>query len=246
MLKNYFKIAWRNLRTNKVSSFINIGGLAVGMTVAMLIGLWIYDELSYDKYHKNYDRIARVMQHVTSNGTVYSGNAMPFPIANELQTSFESDFKYVVMTSWEGEHILTYGDKKISKNGIYMDKDGPKMLTLKMVKGTLDGLSDMNSVLLSTSTAKAIFGDEEPVGKLIKIDNKQNVKVAGVYADLPFATTFRNLTFIAPWDLYVSSEEWVKNAKETKQWDNNSFQVFAQIADNANFSTVNKKIINAK
>ena len=65
MIKNYFKIALRNLGKNKASSFINIGGLAVGMAVAMLIGLWIYDEFSYDKYHKNYDRIARVMQHQT-------------------------------------------------------------------------------------------------------------------------------------------------------------------------------------
>jgi hypothetical protein len=115
MIKNYFTIAWRNLRKNNVSSFINIGGLAVGMTVAMLIGLWIYDELSFDKYHKNYDRIGRIMQHQTFNGAIYSGTPMPFPIGNELQTRFGSDFKYVVMASWEGGHILTYGDKKISQ-----------------------------------------------------------------------------------------------------------------------------------
>jgi hypothetical protein len=88
------------------------------MTVAILIGLWIYDELSFDKYHKNYDRIGRVMQRQTSNGIVYSGSAMPFPIGNELQTRFGSDFKYVVMASWAGGHILTYGDKKISQTGI--------------------------------------------------------------------------------------------------------------------------------
>jgi putative ABC transport system permease protein len=246
MIKNYFRVAFRSLGKNKSSSIINIGGLAVGMAVAILIGLWIYDELSFDKYHKNYDRIARVMQHQTSNGIIYSGNAMPFPIGNELQTSFGSDFKYVAMASWEGPHILTYGDKKITKPGIYMDKDGGKMLSLKMIKGTQDGLKEPNSVLLAASTAKAIFGDADALNQILKIDSKLDVKVTGVYEDLPYNTSFRDLTFIAPWDLYVSSEAWIKRDKEENTWDDNSFQTFVQIADNTNFKTVGKKIINAK
>jgi putative ABC transport system permease protein len=246
MLKNYFKVAWRNLVKNKGYSLINIGGLAIGMAVAILIGLWIFNEFSFDKYHKNYDRIARVMQHQTSNGIVYSGDAMPFPIGKELQTVYGSDFKHVVMASWEGGHILTYGEKKLSQNGIYMDKDGAKMLTLKMLKGTDDGLRDPNSILLSATAAHAIFANEEPLGKLLKIDNKLDVKVTGVFEDLPYNTQFSKLTFIAPWDLYVSSEEWVQRARDRAQWNNNSFQVFAQIADNTNFAAVGKKIINAK
>ncbi|HEX5026790.1 MAG TPA: FtsX-like permease family protein [Agriterribacter sp.] len=246
MFKNYFKIAMRNLARNKVSSIINIAGLAIGMTVAMLIGMWIYDELSFDKYHKNYDRIAQVMQHGTSNGVIYSGEAMPFPIGEELQKSFGSDFTYVVMSSWQGGHILSKGDKKLSIPGIYMDKDGGKLLGLKMLKGTQDGLRDPNSILLAASTAKAIFGDTDPLNKMMKIDNHLDVKVTGVYEDLPFNTTFRDLKFIAPWDLYVSSEPWIQTAKQERQWGNNSFQAFVQIADNTNFTSVNKRIINAK
>jgi len=204
MLQNYFTIAWRNILKSKVSSFINIGGLAVGMAVSILIGLWIYDDMSFVKYHKNYDRIARVMQSQTSNGIVYSGEAMPIPIGNELQTSFGSDFKYVVMASWLGGHILTYGEKKLSRTGIYMDKGAPGMLTLKMLKGTRDGLKEPNSILLAASTSRALFGEKEPIGKLVIIDNKLDVTVTGVYEDLPFSTTFRDLKFIAPWDLYVS------------------------------------------
>lgn len=91
MIKNYLKIAWRNLIKNKSSSLINIGGLAVGMAVAILIGLWIYDELSFDRYHQNYNKIAQVMQNQTWNGEAYSGNAMPFPLGKELQTKYGSD-----------------------------------------------------------------------------------------------------------------------------------------------------------
>ena len=85
MLRNYFKIALRNLVKNKVYSFINIGGLAVGMAVAMLIGLWIYDELSYDKYHQNYDRLAQVMQHQTFNGHKGTEHSIPMPLVTELR-----------------------------------------------------------------------------------------------------------------------------------------------------------------
>jgi tRNA(His) 5'-end guanylyltransferase len=77
MIKNYFKIAWRNLVRSKGYSAINIGGLAVGMAVAMLIGLWVYDELTFNKYHTNYDRIAQVMQHATFNGKVETQTANP-------------------------------------------------------------------------------------------------------------------------------------------------------------------------
>ena len=247
MIQNYLKIAFRNLLRNKVYSFINIGGLAVGMAVAMLIGLWIYDELSFNKYHQNYDKIGRAMQMQTENGTVFTGQSMPMPMGEELKTKYGNNFKYLAMASWEGDHILSVGDKKLSKPGIYFDVEAPKMLSLKMLQGTNEGLKSPNSILLSETTAKAFFGEASPINQTMKIDNKQDVKVTGVYEDLPYNTDFKNLKFIAPWDLHVtSSEPWVKRAKEERQWGNNSFQVYAQIADNVNFETVNKRILRSK
>lgn len=243
MLKNYFKIAWRNLFKSKSSSFINIAGLAIGMAVAMLIGFWIYDELSFDHYHKSYERIGRVMQNQTGNGQVWTGRAIPFPLGDELKAKHGSDFKYIVRASWQGDHILSWKEQNISQTGIYMDADAPKLLTLKMLKGTNDGLRDMHSVILSASAATALFGNTEPVGQVIKIDGSKDVKVTAVYEDLPFNTSFKNMSFISTWELYAS-EEWVKNTKE--QWGNNSFQLFAQITDNNDFSSVNKRIINTK
>ena len=101
MIKNYFKIAWRNLVRSKGYSAINIGGLAVGMAVAILIGLWIYDELTYDKFHKNYDRIAQVMQHQTFNGDRSTGQAIPMPLVTEMKNKYGSNFKHLVMASWQ-------------------------------------------------------------------------------------------------------------------------------------------------
>jgi putative ABC transport system permease protein len=244
MIKNYFTIAWRNLRSNRVSSVINIGGLAVGMAVALLIGLWIYDELSFDKYHKNYDRIGQIIQFQTFNGNISDQDAIPYPLGDELRNHYGSNFKYVVMASWEGDHIISLGDKNLSEHGIFMEPGAPAMLTLNMLKGNYGGLNSMNSILLSSSAARAMFGNEDPVNKLLKIDNKLNVKVTGVYEDLPHNTKFAELAFIAPWDLYVSAEKWIQNSKT--QWGNNSFQLFAQITDHTDFNIVNRKIVRAK
>ncbi len=246
MLQNYLKIALRNLFRNKVYSFINIGGLAVGMAVAMLIGLWVWDELSFNKYHQNYDKIGRGIQMQTQNGTVFTGQSMPIPIGEELKTKYGNNFKYLAMASWEWEHILSIGNKNLSKSGIYFDVDAPKILSLKMLQGTNEGLKNPNSILLSETTAKAFFGEANPINQTMKIDNMMDVKVTGVYEDLPNNNEFKNMKFIAPWDLFVSSEPWVKRAKETRQWGNNSFQLYAQIADNVDFETVNKRILRSK
>src|SRR5687768_115268 len=244
MLKNYFKIACRNLIKNKGYSAINIGGLAVGMAVAMLIAFWIYDELSYNKFHKNYDRIAQVMQNQTFNGNKGTQSSIPIPLVGELKNKYGSNFKYLVMAAGQGDRILSAGDKKLSVEGNYMDADAARMLTLKMLKGNYDGLKDPHSILLSASAAKSIFGNEDPMDKLMKIDNKLQVKVTGVYEDLPSNTKFSKLRFIAPWDLYASSEKWIQEARD--QWGYNSFQLFAQINEHADFDKVNALVKNAK
>lgn len=244
MIKNYFKIAWRNLIKNKKSSFINIGGLAIGMSVAILIGLWIWDELSFDKYHKSYDKAAQVFQHQTWNGNVGTGAAIPMPLGEELRTNYGSNFKYLAMASWEGEHVLSLGDKHINSGGIFMEKDGPKIMALNMIAGKIDGLINPNSVLVSQSIAKSLFGSEDAMNKNIKINSKLDVTITGIYEDLPFNTSFKNVNFIAPWSLYITTEGWFKDA--ATQWGNNSFQLFAVINDNTSFESVNRNIINAK
>jgi len=246
MIKNYIKVALRNLVSNKVYSIINIGGLAVGMAIALLIGLWIKDELSYDNYHQNMDRVAQVMQNQTFNGHIGSEYSIPIPLGAELRKSYGSDFKYVVMSSWTGDRLLTHEDNSLTKIGTYMDVDAPKLLQLKMLKGSYDGLKEPGSVLLSQSTAKIFFGDKDPMNQLMRIDRRLDVKVTGIYEDMPFNSSFNMFDFIAPWELYVNSESWVKRAREESQWGNNSFQLFVQIADNADMKSVSDKIKLAK
>jgi putative ABC transport system permease protein len=244
MIRNYFKIAFRNLAKNKAYSFINIAGLSVGMTVALLIGLWLWDELSFDKYHQHYDRIAQVKQNVTNNGEVQTWNTTPFPLAEELRKNYGDNFKHVVLGREDGPHLLTNGERKFTKKGLYFEPQITEMLSLKMLKGTRDGLKEPASILLSESVAKALFEDDNPLDKVIKIDNKIDVKVTGVYEDLPHNSSFNELTFIAPWQLYYNNSEWVRTAADP--WRPNAFQTYVQLTDKTDFDKVSYKIKDAK
>jgi putative ABC transport system permease protein len=244
MFQNYVKIGWRNLLRNKGYSFINIGGLATGMAVTMIIGLWIYDELSFDKYHEHYDRIAQVMQHQTFNDKTGTEHSIPRPLETALRNEYGSDFQYLSMATWTGDNILSSGEQKITASGNFFQVAFPEMLSLKMLKGTRGGLKDPSSILLSAATAKALFGDADPMNQPVRIGGRMDAIVTGVYEDLPDNTTFNDLDFMASWELFVNSAPWVKDAID--QWGNNSFQLFAMVAPGADMNQVSDKIKNVK
>jgi len=243
MFKNYFRTALRYLQKNKAHSFINIAGLSVGMAVALLIGLWIWDELSFDKNHRNYDRIAEVMQQQTIHGNIATSRVIPVPLEAELRKSYSNDFKHIVLTSHPGAHVLTAGDKVISNPGIFMGPEGPVIFTLSMLKGASDGLKDPSSMLISASLSKTLFGDAEPMGKLIKLDNDASFRVTGVYEDLPLNNSLRDIAFIAPWDSYASHD---LAERTLTDWKDNSFFLYVQLADNADLNKVSGKIRDVK
>lgn len=244
MIRNYLKISIRTLAKNKAYSFINITGLALGMGVAILIGLWIYDELSFDRYFKNYDRIAQVSQHQTFNGQIGTQTSLPFPIGDEIRRNYGADFKYVVMASWSNKHILASGDKKFSKNGTFIEPDGPEMLSLRMLHGTRSGLKDPYSIMLSESVAKAYFGDRDPIDKTIKIDNNLHVKVTGVYEDFPHNTSFSQMAFMMPWQLMIVANPWLKTMEDP--WRPNAYQTFVQLIDHADINQASARIKDIK
>jgi len=247
MIKNYLKVAWRNLVKNRVTSLINIGGLAVGMAVAMLIGLWVWDELSFNAYHKNYKTIGQIRTHMVDRRTNTQGvnNSVQFPLYTELKANYKENFKHIVMASWDVDNILSAGDKKLSRTGLYMDADAPEMLTLKMIHGSWLGLKDPYSVMLSQSTAKAFFGNANPVNQVMRMNNKFDVKVTGVYEDLPLNTQFKDLKFLSPIDLWFADNPWIKQSAMT-DWQNHFLKIYAEIEPNSNFEQVSHNIKDAE
>ena len=239
MLSSYFNVARRNLLKNKFSSIINIGGLAAGMAVAMLIGLWIYDETSYNKNFDNYDRLGKLWQFVKFDKVKAAYDVMPIPLAAELRNKYP-DFQAVSVASENEDEVLTIGDKKLTDKGAFVEPVFTDMFSLHMLKGTRGGLQNPNSILLSQSLAKALFGEEDPIGQQLRIANKQNATVTGVYADLPNNSNFENFHFLAPWQLFVALNSLSTN--DVQQWDNNSFSIYAQLKPGASFAGVSAKI----
>ncbi|MDT3404642.1 ABC transporter permease [Mucilaginibacter terrae] len=242
MLKNYIKIAWRNLLKNRVYSFINIFGLALGMSVSMLIGLWLWDEVSYNTYHQNYNTVAQVMITQNFDGHVYTHPATALPLAPELRTKFPADFKRMAQATWPLELMLRVGEKTVASSGLFAEPQMSEMLSLKMLSGRLDGLKDPKSAFIAQSLAHSLFGNGNPVGQTITINNQTPVNVAGVYEDVPPNSTFGETKILATWQAYVDTQPWVRNSM--KEWSNHSFQLFAQVNDGANWDAINTKIKN--
>ena len=245
MIRNYITIAIRTLLRNKGYSIINVGGLAAGMTIAILIGLWVYDELSYNKYHTNYSRLARVMQHQIYNGEIGTDITVPIQMAQELRDNYGSDFKYVTQASWEGSYLLAVGEKRSMQSGQFFEPQITDMLGLKMLSGVRSGLQDPYSIMLSESVARTFFDDpQNALNKTMRFINQHDLKVTGVYEDLPYNSSFKHLSILLPFELYLISNPWIKGMED--QWGSNFTHAFAMLHDHADFAEVSARIKDAK
>ena len=239
LIRNNLKMAWRHQNKHKSYSLINIGGLSLGMAVVMLIGLWLWDETSYDHYHKNYNRIARVIQNQTFD-VIQTWQGQAKQLGPELRDNYGSNFKYITMASGFRNRTLNSGEKIMTRRGMYLEPEAPHMLTIEMVHGSRAGLQGMYSILISESTALAFFGHEDPINRLIKIENESELEITGVYKDIPNNSSFAGLDFIAPWKLYETFlPDWLG-------WGNSWFRTYVQINETANMQAVSESIKLAK
>ncbi|MFT3705292.1 MAG: ABC transporter permease [Agriterribacter sp.] len=253
MFRNYVKIAWRNLVKSKVYSGINVLGLATGMAVAILIGLWIWDAVTFDDSFTNHKQLAQVMTNSTGDdGTVNTDPRVCQPLADELRSKYGSDFKNVSLSRWNMS-AFTVGDKTISSVGLWVEDNFPTMLSLNALDGNINALTDPSSIIISASLAKTLFGDVEAIGKTIRVDSKDNYKVAAVFRDFPHNNpaaasastwpTLHDANYFLPWKKYIVNEQWVKDA--LTDWNNRSWQCFVQLADNVEVDKETEKIKNA-
>ncbi|MGH2562944.1 MAG: ABC transporter permease, partial [Ginsengibacter sp.] len=239
MFKNYFKIAWRNLINNKVYSALNILGLATGMAVALLIGLWVYYQFSYDRFLPGYENVYSAKIRYNANGEIGVGPATPSPLAEAIRKDIPG-VEYVAHTDWMGPHSLVVGDKKLYPSGAMAGSDFLKIFSYTLLKGNAkDALRDPYSIVLSQATAKALFGNTDPMNKTIRIDNSHDLKVTAVMKDVPANSTLQ-LSYIIPFSFYEASEDWVKQVATV--WQNNSFQTFVSFKPNVSYNQVAPQI----
>ncbi|MDT3401658.1 ABC transporter permease [Mucilaginibacter terrae] len=239
MLKNYIKIAWRSLLNSKGFSFINITGLAIGMTAAMLIGLWIKHELGFDRFHERIDNLYIAYNKSVFDGELSCWSTTPAALGPALKQEFP-EVKYSVRVDYTDTHLISYSEKKLEANGFDADADFLKMFSFPLLAG--DVVSALNSpykIIITEGFAKKMFGSSaKAMGKIIKYDNKYDLTVSGVLKNFPSNTRF-NCDYITPWSLFR-----VQFSADEQNWGNNSYRTFIELKPNADLNKVNKKIKN--
>lgn len=242
MYRSYFKIGWRNLLRDKGYSIINIGGLALGMTVALLIGLWVYDELSFNKSHENYEDLALFWGGGVNPDTKEIDGMVfvEYPVGEILRSDYPQHFKYVSKSFRTGDCIVSTEDSHFSRRGLFVEEDFLPMISLKMLKGSYQSLEDPNSVVISETAAKAFFGDEEPLNQPLKIENLLEVKVTGVYEDIPQNSSYSEFQLFFPWQLILSYRPWIKEMNN--DWTRQFVNIQVQLQPNTSMEAANAAI----
>jgi len=237
MIKNYFKTAWRNLLQNKTFSLINIFGLALGMTCSLVIMLWLNDEMKKDKFHQNGKRLYRVMENQFYSGNVSTFDATPGILAENIVKDIP-DIQMASQMLWEEEPLFTVDNTYDKEKGRYVEKDFLRMFSFKLTKGDpVTALARPDAVVISKKLADKYFKGLDPVGKMIRIDNTDNVMVTGVLDEIPESSS---LTF----DFLMSFEQWRKKNDWAKDWGNNGPRCYVMLAPNTSVDKVNAKIKN--
>jgi hypothetical protein len=210
MFKNYLKTSWRNLVKDKNYTLLNILGLSIGMGVVLVIGLWVQYQFSYDRFLPQYQQVYRTMLRINRNGEADAGYATCLPLANALKADIP-EIRYVAQTDLIGQHSLTVADKKLYIKGVFAGEDFLKIFQYPLLQGNAAQiLKDPASIVLTRSTAMALFGNEDPINKIVRIDNQHNVKVTGILADVPANATLR-FNYIIPFSFYIQTQNWIKN-----------------------------------
>jgi putative ABC transport system permease protein len=241
MFQSYFKIGWRNLLKNKGYSLINIGGLAMGMAVATLIGFWIQDELSFNRYHQNYDTIGKIYRLNNFEEGIEASTPQMVALGPLLRTEYSTQFKNVVMVRQRlEERVLSLGEDKLTQGGYFMEPAGVQMFSLKMLRGdSRNALKDMKSIILSASLASKLFGKNDVVNKIISMDGATDLTVTGVYEDLPKNSEFYGTMFFAPLDLYQGGPN------RLNVWDNYNMTIYVQLHNKDAFNDASEIIKDA-
>ena len=238
MFKSYFKIGWRNLLGNKSYSFINISGLALGMAVAVLIGVWVFDEMSFNKSFKNYKRLCNVYHSLTFDSETFTESGASPQFSQELKNNF-AEFDDVVLTSYQADHTIGYEETTFSKPGLFVEPQFIEMFSLQFLHGTSNALNNIHSILLSKTLADMILGSN-PLGKTVKLDNRDNLIVTGVYEDFPSNSEFSGVQMLVPMDYYFTTSESAR--KQMDSWDDLSFQCFVLLNDKTSLRQAESKI----
>ncbi|HYJ37061.1 MAG TPA: ABC transporter permease [Chitinophagaceae bacterium] len=234
MFKNYFKIALRHLGKNKGYASINMIGLALGMACAILILLWVNDEIQYNKFHQHYSQLYKVLETQTYDGKKFTFAAMPGGFGPAVKQELP-EIKYATRTDWGSRVLFSLGDKSIYEVGHYADPDFLKMFSFPLLKGDINNqLKDPTSVVITDKMAEKFFGTQDAIGKILKVNNDKLVTVTGIVKEPPPNSSLK-FAWLANFKIYEDRNEWLK------EWGNNGIQTFVELNPGTDVKALDKK-----
>lgn len=232
----FFKITFRNFLRHRFSTGINLIGLTTGLACALFIFLWVQDELSVNKFHKEDDRLYRVMEFQTYSNERFATNSTPGILGENLKLDIP-EIRYSATTTWVGKSLLAYEDKFLKEDGFHVGEDYFNIFSYPLLEGNPDEvLKDKSSIVISRDLAEKLFGDvPSALGKILRHEDQRNFTVTGVFENIPQNSTYR-FDFVLPFEDYKQDNDWVKS------WGNNGPHTYVRLADEANWEAVSSKI----
>lgn len=235
MLTNYLKTAFRGFRRQKSSFFINVAGLSIGLACSFLIFLWVIDEMNVDQYHEDSERIMQVMEHQNYSDDIMTTLSTPGILARTLKEEVP-EFEYTSTYTWTNDYLFTKDNQSFRETGLYVENDYFKILSIDLIYGNRDELlTNPNSVVLSEYMAEKYFGERNPVGEGITLDNDQELTVTGVFRDMPNNSTFQ-------YSCLLRYDDWLLENDWANQWGNNGPRTIAKLVPGVNIEDLNEKI----
>ncbi|ULQ57887.1 ABC transporter permease [Flavihumibacter rivuli] len=235
MIKNYLKVAIRSLVRSKGFSLLNIIGLAVGMAAALLILLWIQDEMNYEMHHEKKDRIYEAWNRRVDQGKTSAWSVTPKVLAKTLQLDFP-EVEATARVFWQNQLLINYGNKKLMATGNPVDSSILQIFSFPLKMGNAaTALNEPFGIVLTETLAKRIFGDENPMGKTIRVDNREDLTVTGVLKDLPGNSRFE-FEFLLPWAYNR------RTGNDDEYWGNNSTKTYVLLKPNTSLASMESKL----
>jgi ABC-type antimicrobial peptide transport system permease subunit len=240
MLKNFFKIVFRNIKRHKTYSFINITGLSMGLTVFILAFLYIQHELSYDKFNRNADNIYRIVFEQHFPNQIIHSAVSPSPAGPTLKEELPEITNFSRYTIFFGEVLLAHNEKAFyESDGAYADPGFFEIFSIPFVKGNpKTALNKSNSVVLTENFAVKYFGEENPIGKTLKLENFYDLQVTGIIEDTP-ENFHLQFDFVVP---FILLEQWGTNLEDWNNWAHQYTYVLLQ--EKVNLHYIDQKIAN--
>lgn len=237
MFRNYLKISIRHLKKNKGFSLLNIFGLSLGMTCAILILLWVQDEVSYNRFHAKYETLHQVMDNQTYEGKTYTFSATPGMLSDAIKTEIP-EIQNTTRMDWGNRWLFTLGDRAIYEDGKLVDPSLLDMFSFPLIYGDrATALADEHSIVITDKMAEKFFGSENPVGKYIKVGKEKEMKISGVVSEPPRNSSIK-FSWLASFKIFEKENNWWKN------WGSNGVQTFVELKPGASPEQVSKKLYN--